>query len=108
MLRRRAAPEPNRKTGRARKRECGRGSTGGGAHEMSPPDAEPRKLVCCAFLNQLPVGWKCSRCLWKYSIPLTHTRPRFQSSPPLAVVTAFSLHVCEQHSPAPDPGLRAA
>jgi len=75
---------------------------------MLPSDPEPRKLVCSAFLNQLPVGWRCSRCLWRYSLPLTQSRPRFQSAPPRAVLTSFSLHICQEHSPAPDPGVRAA
>jgi len=63
------------------------------------PDASgmPRRLLCHAFAQNLPIAWKCSECGWRFSIRLEETRWRYANEPPVPVVSGFESHDCAQH-----------
>ncbi len=55
-----------------------------------------RRLLCHAFVNNLPVAWKCSDCAWRHSIRMDESRWRYANEPPESVVQAFDSHDCAQ------------
>ena len=65
--------------------------------EVSEKKGE-RRLLCVAFINQLPIAWKCTHCKWLFRLEIADSQFRYNYRPPENIVEAFRQHHCAEHN----------